>query len=141
LEHVWTDVPGSVGDYQYRILVRKGQVQLPVVMEGLVAVHWPGAQDETLRPLSVEIRPNPMTLAAEILVGGSSADDSVLEIFGPAGRLVRRLYLSTGAEGSGLQRVVWDRTDERGHTVAAGAYFVSLRQGHVRTGRKLVVVQ
>jgi len=63
-----------------------------------------------------------------------------LEVYDAAGRRVRRL--ATGSRRAATRdRVVWDGTDDAGHAVGAGAYFVRLHTADTHTVAKLLVLR
>lgn len=80
--------------------------------------------------LALQIRPNPMGESAEfVFTGEGAAGPIVVELFDPAGRLVRTLGTQTG-------RIVLDRGD-----LAAGLYFFRCggQAGWLVSGRLIVV--
>jgi hypothetical protein len=86
--------------------------------------------------------PHPMVNATTFAfdVGGerSTAVETTLTIYDPAGRLVRRLVDEPVTPGS--HTVDWDGTTDSGARVASGCYFFSLTTGdEVRSGKLLVV--
>jgi hypothetical protein len=62
-----------------------------------------------------------------------------LLLFNPAGRLVRTL--ESCFRKAGRYEVVWYGTDDAGHNVASGVYFVRLKAGKFRQTRKIVYLR
>jgi hypothetical protein len=80
---------------------------------------------------------NPRTLIRFELPRGARAK---LRIFRVDGSLVRTL--ADQAFPAGEHRVFWDGTDDRGHDVGSGAYFLSLEADGVRSeGRKVILLR
>jgi flagellar hook assembly protein FlgD len=63
-----------------------------------------------------------------------------LELFGAAGRLVRRLA-SNARYGAGTHELAWDGRDDRGVRVASGVYFARLEAGATIETRRLTLVR
>ena len=63
-----------------------------------------------------------------------------LRVFGIGGALVRTLADQPFAAGE--HRVVWDGTDDRGHAVASGTYFMRLdAEGSPAESRKVILLR
>jgi len=102
----------------YRLTITEGEA--PSGIPPATAAGW-----------ALCVAPNPFRESARIrLLSPSQAMGSGrngpaqpfrVEIFDPAGRLLRRLSGPAAAAASGL---LWDGRDERGHAVAAGVYLV-----------------
>ena len=73
------------------------------------------------------------TTIAYSLVAGAEVE---LAVFGIEGRRVRTLH--RGSRPAGVHRVTWDGSDDRGHSVAAGVYYVRLSAGPRRFSQLLV---
>jgi parallel beta-helix repeat protein len=86
------------------------------------------------------VYPNPLnpvtTISYEIAEPGSNVE---IKIFDSNGRLVRSLV--SGYVTAGSQSVVWDGTNDRGHSTASGVYFVRLVAQDYRVTRKLVLLK
>ena len=75
--------------------------------------------------LTLRVVPNPSRAATGLLVQSDRAGEQCLDIFDPAGRLVRRL--ERGDFGPGPRRVAWDGRDDAGRAVTPGVYQVVIR--------------
>jgi hypothetical protein len=80
--------------------------------------------------------PNPFRHSVEVRFDLAAPSRAALGIYDVRGRRVADL--AQGSLGSGAHRVVWDGTDEAGHRVAAGVYFVRLDAGGDRWTRKVL---
>jgi hypothetical protein len=82
--------------------------------------------------------PNPAQSSARIRFALAREGDARLEIYDPAGRLVRRLV--AGRLPAGERTLPWDGRDARGRRVAAGLYLLRLSTGaEVRTSRLVML--
>lgn len=61
-----------------------------------------------------------------------------IEIHDVAGRLVRTIL--DGSSDQGAHRLTWDGTDNAGHRIGAGVYFVRVRAGEFTASRKVVLL-
>jgi DNA-binding beta-propeller fold protein YncE len=101
----------------------------------------PGGPATTLpsRPILIGNTPNPVRVDTRIsFVLPAGGERAVLEVLDPAGRRVR--LLGSGFS-PGLNEVVWNGTNDRGTSVAAGIYFYRLRMDRLDFTRKMVVVR
>ncbi len=99
---------------------------------GTSGAEQPGNPAGTARLLSVG--PNPSTGQVTIRYELPSAASVVLEIFDPAGALVRRLPLESQA--SGPHEILWNGRDAAGRAVPSGVYMSRiLTDGRVMQGR------
>ena len=90
-------------------------------------------------PAILWARPNPSRGAVEIACRlPQVGDDTALEIYDPAGRLVRRLM---AAPREGVVRATWDGTAESGSRVASGVYFLRLRAGVKGSEQRLLILR
>jgi len=85
----------------------------------------PGEEAATQALPSVHCVPNPFNPSTEIAFNLPAPAHVDLEIFDPAGRLVRRLV--SRDYGAGSHSVLWDGMDDRGGTLASGAYLALFR--------------
>jgi hypothetical protein len=110
---------------------------VPGLREFMVELTHEDPAAGTANPLSLEASPNPFrpttTIHFNVIQGGV---DARLDILAIDGRLVRRLVQKDLAPGA--HSVTWDGRDERGLSVAAGMYFVSIRAGSAHSRLKLV---
>jgi hypothetical protein len=82
--------------------------------------------------------PNPTQSSASIRFALAREGEARLEIYDPAGRLVRRLV--AGRLPAGERTLPWDGRDESGRRVAAGLYLLRLSTGaEVRTSRLVML--
>jgi hypothetical protein len=91
---------------------------------GVLAAGDPARHDDDRVQLSAS--PNPAASVTRLTFTLPKPAFAHLEIYDASGRLVRILRDGRAA-ASGLQNVTWDGRDERGATVAGGAYFARLR--------------
>jgi aminopeptidase N len=122
----------------------------PVTSVILDPDHWVLCSIEALPHLNgpevVRIQPNPVHGSAQIVyrVGSAAPADPgtdggfQLALFDVAGRRLRSLVM--GNPGAGLHVLTWDGRDDRGSSVAQGAYFVQARQGDRTASGKLLVI-
>jgi trehalose utilization protein len=86
-----------------------------------------------------DVRPNPAGGAVATTIGYSLPRTArvTLGVYDLAGQLVRTLL--SGVQQPGTQRVVWNRRDNSGRSVASGVYFIRLESEGSMATRKLVV--
>ncbi len=84
-------------------------------------------------------QPNPFTACATIWFTVPAESHISLEIYSPAGRLVRSLLRSFRSAGS--FSVTWDGTDDTGGLVSPGTYFCRLRQDGASVVRRMVMIK
>jgi len=109
-------------------------------------------------PGIITIAPNPFRRATRISAGIRSAtqfggEGSGISIYDISGRLIRSFSLPIPSEGRGLSSpwdgttysllptVVWDGTDQTGHAVPPGVYFVRLSAGSATATVKIVKIE
>jgi FlgD Ig-like domain/FG-GAP repeat len=100
----------------------------------VVAADPPPAGPAGVRLAGIE--PSPFRDAARIRYALPRDGAMTLDVFDARGRHVRRL--AAGPAAVGEHAVAFDGRDGRGHSLAAGVYFVTLDQGGERATRKLV---
>ena len=84
--------------------------------------------------------PNPFNPHTTIRFDLARAGRVKLRVFGIGGALVRTL--ADRPFPAGVQRVVWDGTDDRGHPVASGTYFMRLdAEGSPAESRKVILLR
>jgi len=83
--------------------------------------------------------PNPFNPRTTIRYQIRLASGVAIDVFTPAGKLVRRLV--SERQGPGFYSVVWDGRDERGREVAAGTYLYRLVAGSVKRIRKMTLAR
>lgn len=69
--------------------------------------------------------PNPFETKTTVHFSLARPADARILIYDVGGRLVRRLV--EGPRPAGVQSIVWDGRDDRGHTAPAGVYFLRMR--------------
>jgi hypothetical protein len=84
-------------------------------------------------------RPNPFVTATTILFGVTSLQPATLEIYDPAGRLVRNLWSGELSPASYVVR--WLGTDNAGRRAPRGVYFARLRAGDVQSTQRIVMLE
>jgi hypothetical protein len=101
-----------------------------------VGVRSPGLSPPAgfLRPPS----PNPFTGTTAIHYSIARAGWVQVNVYDPAGRLVRRLVERQGRAGPGT--AVWDGTNEAGSRQAAGVYLVRVAGPGIDETRKIVLM-
>jgi subtilisin family serine protease len=120
-------IPGN-GPYEGKL--GSGRIFLPEAVADLVtAVPEAGTLGGRL-----DIWPNPMSRTLRVSLDGlvdAAGGGHVLEVFGATGRRVRTLAVRDRGG------VVWDGTDTRGRSLAAGVYYLRLRNddGAVATAK------
>ncbi|MCK4415460.1 MAG: SUMF1/EgtB/PvdO family nonheme iron enzyme [Candidatus Eisenbacteria sp.] len=82
-------------------------------------------------------QPNPFAGVTRIGYSAPTGSAISLVIYDPAGRVVRRMMSNGQATGS----LTWDATDALGQRVAAGAYFMTLRNGDEDVTKRFVVIR
>jgi hypothetical protein len=87
----------------------------------------------------VAIAPNPFTLTTEIQFALRDGATPVISIYNVRGQRVRRVDLGTQPVGFG--QWVWSGTDQMGHALSSGVYFVVLEAGEVIDYRKAVLLR
>ena len=118
------------------------------VIDGLRALQWdtasvtPGGASLRFALLSA----NPMrsdTGPAVVRFGlpdGSPASPAEVNVYDTLGRRVRSLWSGWLNPGEWLTRP-WDGTDESGHAVRSGLFFISFESGHHRSAIRLVAIR
>lgn len=102
----------------------------------LAGVPWGAADAGELRILPV--RPNPMSLAGELVLELPEAQELRVTVHDAAGRVVRQL--AEGLCPAGRQVVTWDARDDSGHLAPAGAYFIRVGTPHGVMSRRVVLL-
>lgn len=83
--------------------------------------------------------PNPFNPMTTIQFGLKESSNVTLKIYDVSGRLIRALV--SGRLEPGIYNESWDGTDDRGHGVASGVYFYSLRTGSFTDRKKMVILR
>lgn len=85
--------------------------------------------------------PNPFNSSTTIRfsVKGASPIGVSLKIYDLQGRLVNELFGETALPG--MNRVIWDGTDDLGQKVPSGAYFITLKTGDILQSRKAILIR
>lgn len=101
-----------------------------------------GVEDADLLGRGPRLRnePNPFNPRTTIRFQLSSADQVLLEIIDPAGRLVRTLVAGEAMDAGG-QEVVWDGRDNNGHLAGSGTYFARLKTTKGFTANKMIMLK
>lgn len=83
--------------------------------------------------------PNPLGPSTQIDFSMTNEGRAVLEVYDSQGRLVRKLLDQEKTAGD--HTVFWDGKNDRGVSVASGAYYYELEVGGQRTARKSLVLR
>ncbi|MGB8330845.1 MAG: FlgD immunoglobulin-like domain containing protein, partial [Polyangiales bacterium] len=83
--------------------------------------------------------PNPFNPTTTIAYSLASDSDVALAIFDVRGARVKTL--ASGRETTGIHRVPWDGTDDRGVRVSSGVYFYRLIAGTFKSTKKMVLLR
>jgi len=98
-----------------------------------------GAEEVKLKQIKktkIVVYPNPTRGQISIRFS-TSGDKTEIKIYDNAGKLVRRLFR---VNGTGEFNVYWDRRDDEGNTVPAGAYFIRVKDSDGFFEKKIVIV-
>jgi hypothetical protein len=90
-------------------------------------------------PVVLDVVPSPLNAAASVLIETPGKSHVKLELFSPAGRLVRVLF--DGDTSSGKHSFEWNGQDDQGYPVASGVYVCRLVSGRAKATRRVVVVR
>ncbi|MDH4038862.1 MAG: T9SS type A sorting domain-containing protein [Candidatus Krumholzibacteria bacterium] len=83
--------------------------------------------------------PNPFNPSTTIAYSLASNADVALAIFDVTGARVKTLV--SGRENTGVHRVAWDGTNDRGARVSSGVYFYRLIAGSFKSTKKMVLLR
>jgi flagellar hook assembly protein FlgD len=84
-------------------------------------------------------RPNPFNPRTTIRFTLARKGPTELAIYDVGGRLVRTMVDKT--MNAGLHALVWDGTDDKGHSVGSGIYWSQLEVGDYVSSKKLVLLK
>ncbi|UCG91143.1 MAG: T9SS type A sorting domain-containing protein [candidate division WOR-3 bacterium] len=105
---------------------------------------FPGADENTTVPFAGEqlvVYPNPFRKMTNISFGtGHSVKDIELKIFDVSGRLIKNFLLPT-SYSLRPAFISWDGTDDAGHKVSEGIYFVRLEETDITAMRKIIFIR
>jgi hypothetical protein len=87
-------------------------------------------------PVQVKALPNPFRASTAISFPVDRASTASVDVFGPDGRLVRRL---SGMATAGTMHAEWDGRDSTGRVVASGVYLIRVTSGGMVLGEGKVV--
>ncbi len=105
----------------------------------LAAVGISEEEQQAEQYISMKISSNPVCTAATIGFTVSQPGTVLLEVFDTSGRLVRHLFNSMAEQGS--QRVLWDCTDDSGHLLDGGVYFLVLKSDNTECMETITVIK
>ena len=91
------------------------------------------------RPAIDQNRPNPFGGQTVITYRLPARSEVRLEVFDPAGRLVRTLH--DGSADPGVHVVAWDGRDAHGVALGSGVYFYHFRTAGIDVTRKLILTR
>ena len=92
---------------------------------------------DAINTSSLRTWPSPCLGSLAILCTIPSEEQGSIEIYDTAGRMIRRLELESDG---GEQHLIWDGLDERGHSVATGIYYCSLRLSGENLVQSIVMI-
>jgi hypothetical protein len=87
----------------------------------------------------LRVQPNPVRGTAEIVFGMEAAGMVRADVFGPDGRLVRRL--DRAEETAGVKTIAWDGRDEAGRRLPTGVYLVRVSTPEGASGAKVLLAR
>ncbi|MBD3163378.1 MAG: CocE/NonD family hydrolase [Candidatus Eisenbacteria bacterium] len=112
---------------------------LPVLLEPAGAEQETVALPPSGRILSLSATPNPASPLTLIRFALAEPGAVRLDVYDPAGRRVRSV-LPTASLPGGRHAARWDGTDDRGHSVPSGTYFLLLEaEGETRSARVMLI--
>jgi hypothetical protein len=114
----------AAGDYWWAAYADDGTERSPLMETGSFTVDSSSVDDGLLRLALLPPSPNPFRAETELSFTLPAPSNVELSVYSVDGRLVRRVVSGVAAAGS--NSVVWDGTDESGHRVGSGLYFVRL---------------
>lgn len=107
--------------------------------------HFFNAADNPLKPVNLNVYPNPFnpatTISYQLPPGCCEAE---LNIYNIRGQLVKAFIIDHSGERSGRFRensIIWNGENSNGKRVASGIYFVSLKTGSSAFRKKMVLVK
>ena len=83
--------------------------------------------------------PNPTERQYRFGIQGRESDKVRIGIYDVQGRLVRALR--TDSDATSDLDIIWDGTDNQGHEVSSGSYFLIVREGEAKATKKIIVVR
>ena len=106
--------------------------------EGHVAVAEPGASPTHVLPLSFSCEPNPFRTRTAISSQLTANSPAELAIFDASGRRIRSFSVSSSPTPC-PSPLIWDGTDDFGHALQSGTYFVVLDAAGARATARTVL--
>jgi hypothetical protein len=85
------------------------------------------------------VRPNPFNPRGVILFSLGEGASVEVSIFDASGRRVREILREQ--RDAGLHQVLWDMTDDQGHRVANGVYWVQMRTPNYASSKRLLLLR
>lgn len=122
------------GDGRLDIVVTDGVSVKYVSFLGVASVPEPGPQSEILGAIA----PNPFSTESVLRVRLASKQDIRVDVYDPAGRLIRTLV--DGVKDAGVLSVVWDGMLTAGRPAASGVYFLRAEASGRPLGARKVVL-
>lgn len=114
-----------------------GNVEFDVMIGGAVGIE--DEEPAALVNALAQNRPNPFNPSTQIRFSLAQNGPATLQIFDPAGRLVKTLV--DGHTTAGSHEVTWDGTDNTGTAVASGVYLYQLRTETDTELRRMVLMK
>lgn len=145
----FVDFPGSFADRAAQVLIDSaGRVVLAADAGGEFGVArlrgdnpsavGPGNPAPPAPGIS-RVEPNPFRHDARVSYRLEAEAPAILRVFSPEGRLVRTL--AEGPSHPGPYVHAWDGTDDQGHPVPSGVYFIHLQQAGAAASRRVVLMR
>ncbi|MBN1949394.1 MAG: T9SS type A sorting domain-containing protein, partial [Candidatus Cloacimonetes bacterium] len=107
--------------------------------------HYFNAADNPLKPINLNVYPNPFNPTTTISYQlPPECYRAVLNIYNVRGQLIKAFIIDHTAERSGKHRgnsIIWNGEDINGKKVASGLYFVSLEAGNLSFHKKMVLIK
>ena len=78
---------------------------------------------------------------ANVTIYYELANDSYtnIDIYDLLGRSVKKI--SSGVQRAGSHNIIWDATDDKGHLLKSGIYFVNFKSNETRQIKKLLLLK
>ncbi|RLC49726.1 MAG: hypothetical protein DRH79_08630, partial [Candidatus Cloacimonadota bacterium] len=108
-----------------------------------------GTDDYNITPITkntLSVYPNPFnpTTTISFSLNNENIENFEIGIYNLKGQKVKNLpVILSGVEGSDTNEhtVTWDGTDNNGHSISSGVYFVRLKSGSVNLNKKVLLLK
>ncbi len=162
--YVWETLPGNAAGFNIKIFDLDNNGLNDIIMSGAqqtwIYEYSPEGVEEQrasyLEPISLNISPNPMrdNLVIKYQISNNKYQMNVkdqnyvqsskpeglpyIRIFNTAGQLIKQFNHLTVQP---FNHVIWDGSDDEGHRVAAGVYFIQLSSDDEKSMEKIVLIR